>query len=156
MWTIPKEIKKIVRDLKIGNDQFKRLDEKREHKVLQDVKRHFLTNVDALFWWEYFRYEFASLALNEPYKLIADICPNDEKKVWFIPCEEESVYDTYPHVAIRVLDECPAFEYALADKKLKWMFIENQHNVLYATGIKAIQRLKAHIKERESSPHSSR
>ena len=144
MWTIQQEIKKVIRELRIGSDQFRRLEVRREHKVLQDVKRHFLTNVDASFWWEFFRYESTSRMLVHPNKWLPDLCPNEEKKVWFIPCEEEeSVYDTFPYVAVRILDECPPFEYALADKKLKWMFLENHQNVMYATGSKAVQRLNA-------------
>ncbi|WP_028581846.1 DUF6756 family protein [Desulfogranum japonicum] len=87
---------------------------------------------------------------NGAHRLISDICSNDDKKIWFIPCEdEESVYYTYPNIAARVLDECLAFEYALADKKLKWMFIESHHNVLYATGIEAIHCLNAYNKDNQ-------
>lgn len=143
MWTIQKEIKRVVRELNIGYDVFRRLDERREHKVLQDVKRHFLTDVNALFWWECFRYESANLVVENAHKLLPHLCPNEGKKVWFIACEDgESVYDTFPHIAVCVLEECSAFEYALVDKKLKWMFLENHQKVMYATGLKAIQRLK--------------
>jgi hypothetical protein len=35
---------------------------------------------------------------------------------------------------------CPAFEYALVDQALKWMVIENHHDILFAVG-DARQRL---------------
>jgi hypothetical protein len=147
MWTIQKEIKKIVRDLQIAADQFHRLDERREHKVLQDVKRHFLTDFDASFWWESFRYESGSRPLDNPHKHLPDLCPNEGKKIWLIPCEDdESVYDTFPEIAVRIIDECPPFEYAVIDKKLEWLFLENHHNLMCASGAKAVLRLKE-IKE---------
>ena len=90
MGAIQKEIKNVLRDLQMGSDRCHRLDEQREHKVFQDVKRHFLTDV-----------------------------------------------------AVRIVDECPAFEYAIVDKKLEWMFLENHHNLMCATGSKAVHRLKA-------------
>ena len=144
MRSIQEEIKNAARSLGIGSDEFRRLDERREHKVLQDVKRHFLTDFDAESWWEAFRYESDVRMLDRGYRSLPELCPNDGKKIWLIPCQDrESVYDTYPHAIIHILDECPPFEYAVADKKLQWLFLENRHGMMYATGSPAIARLRA-------------
>jgi hypothetical protein len=151
MVSLHKEIRKIARDLGLGNDRFHRLDERREHKVLQDVKRHFLTDVKAAFWWECFRYASESRLLRQPHQLLPDLCPNEGRKVWFIPCgEDEGVYDVFPETAARVIDACPFLSaYAVADKKLGWMLVEDHHHRMFAVGAGAIERLNT---IREESP----
>ena len=120
-----------------------RLDKRREHKVLKDVKGHFLTKVDPSFWWECLRHESTDLLLEVPYQYISKLNIG-KKNIWLIPCEdEESVYDVSPDIIINVLEKCPPFEYALVNKKLEWMFVESHHNVLYASGLEAMNRLKS-------------
>jgi hypothetical protein len=145
MWTIHKEIRSVARQTGLGSDVLRRLDERREHKVLQDVKRHFLTDADAFSWWECFRYASASRWLKRPHTLLPALCPSEGKKVWFIPCgQDEGVYDAFPETAARLIDACPAISaYAVADKKLAWMFVEKPDHRLFATGAGAIARLGA-------------
>ena len=152
MWTIHKEIRTIARAIGLGSDRFRRLDARREHKVLQDVKRHFLTDAEADFRWECFRYPSDSRMLRHPHQLLPDLCPNEGKKVWFIPCgQDEGVYDVFPEAAARLIDACPAITaFAVADKKLGWMLVENHHHRMFATGSGAIDRLKA-VKEKDLS-----
>ena len=152
MWTLHNEIQRAARELDLGNERFHRLDEHREHKVLQDVKRHFLTDAEAVRWWECFRYPAESRRFRNPRKLLPDLCPNDGKKIWFIPCgHDEGVYDTLPDVAMRVLAACLVFTYAVVDKKLEWMLLENRLGLMFATGEKAINRLREMRAENQST-----
>ncbi|MEW6078501.1 MAG: DUF6756 family protein [Thermodesulfobacteriota bacterium] len=145
MWTIHKEIRTVARQIGLGSDRFRRLDEHREHKVLQDVKRHFLADARTASWWECFRYASDSRRLRQPHLLLPELCPNEGKKVWFVPIgEQEGVYDALPEAASRLIHACPFIPaYAVADKKLGWMFVENPRHLMFATGAAALSRLDA-------------
>lgn len=135
------QMREVARSLGLRKEDFHRLDQIREHKVLQDVKRHFLTDPEATCWWQSIRYESTCAALDQAHTRLEELCPNEGKKVWFIPCGEEMVYDAFPGDIVRVLGACPVFEYAVVDKKLRWMTLQNHRDVLYAIGAKTIANL---------------
>jgi hypothetical protein len=137
-------IERAIRDaawtLRVGRDRFRRLDPRREHKVTQDVRRHFLTDPDAYPWWTSFRYESASASVKNPALWLPGVCPNQGKKIWFMPCRENMVYDSMPTVIRRVASLCPGLEYAAIDKKLGWMFVFGPA-AIHATGPQAVASL---------------
>jgi len=135
------QIREAVRGLGLKKEDFHRLDQFREHKVLQDVKRHFLMDPETTCWWQSFRYESGCAEMDRAHTRLEELCPNEEKKVWCICCGEEMVFDALPADIAKVLDVCPVFEYAVVDKKLTWMILQNHRDVLYAIGAKTIANL---------------
>jgi hypothetical protein len=43
---------------------------------------------------------------------------------------------------VRVIADCPAFEYCIAPAGLEWLLVENHHGVLYAIGEPVASRLQ--------------
>jgi hypothetical protein len=140
MGVIAESLLEISRTLKLDRTAFRRLDPHRAHKVLQDVKRHFLTRLDATAWAAHFRYPHARAAISDAHRQLGALCPSDGKKVWLIPCAEDQVFEGTPEILGRVLGRTTGFEYALVDKKLRWLVLVAPHTV-FAVGERAIAAL---------------
>lgn len=76
----------------------------------------------------------------DPVKTLEQLIPASES-VWFIAEARGKkhvgnfwLYEGEVSAICAVLRECPAFEYYVVEKKMRWLVCENHHNVLIASG----------------------
>jgi hypothetical protein len=96
--------------------------------------------IDGLWWWEALKEPVAHKVPPEPISFIQSLLPPDEP-VWFVAEDGGDkkignfwLYEGTPSAACAVLHECPAFEYYMVDKKLRWLICENHHGYVIASG----------------------
>jgi hypothetical protein len=117
----------------------RRLDGAERANVLRRVGDAFLERRDARFWWEHLKAPTASWATKHGYSRLAEIAPDPGRPCWLITGLEDSeddigIFECTPAIASALIGECPGFEYALVDPALRWIVIENHHDVLIAGG----------------------
>jgi hypothetical protein len=121
------------------SDQVRFIDEPERSTILNRVVDAFLEMPNARFWWEHLKVPDESWAIAHGYKYLAQLAGDPEDTCWFITgltdnIDAMGVFECSPSVATNLLGECPAFEYALVDRSLQWLVIENHHDILIATG----------------------
>lgn len=96
--------------------------------------------ISALWWWEALREPVSFAQVPDPIKTLEQLLPVGES-VWFIAEARGQkeignfwLYEGEAQVICAVLRECPAFEYYVIDKKMKWLVCENHHDLLIASG----------------------
>ena len=113
------------------------VDEPGRSDVLRRVAGAFLERPDVLFWWSHLKVPAEKWQTRDGYRHLPQLAPDSRSDCWLITGLEDAekpVFECTPASASAVLAECPAFEYALVDRALKWMVIENHHEVLIAAG----------------------
>ena len=121
------------------SDQVHFIDEPERSIILNRVVDAFLELPDARFWWEHLKVPDESWAIARGYKYLAQLAADPLETCWFITgltdhSDAMGVFECSPSVATTLLGECPAFEYALVDRSLRWLVMENHHDILIATG----------------------
>jgi hypothetical protein len=140
------ELRRAKRGLGLTREQFRRAGETQTRKVLNDIKRHFLLDIDAPRWWEVFRYESFHAPLEVAHRFLEPLCPSEGKKVWLVPCapgESEAVYEAEPGTLSELLAECAPFDYAVIDKRLQWLLLATLDHMVFAVGDPAIRHLRS-------------
>ncbi|HEX8322536.1 MAG TPA: DUF6756 family protein [Tepidisphaeraceae bacterium] len=99
----------------------------------------FLDQPGVLFWWERLKVPAKSWATEQGHQHLPDLASDPEGACWLITgladCDAKmGVFECTPVLAAALIDDCPAFEYAVVDQALTWLVIENHHGVLIATG----------------------
>jgi len=144
MWTPSSLIVDAVSELNLCNDSFRILPDAESSKLIDRVKSTFLSERNAIFWWEFLKHPYQSWKPeSDAYTYLCRLVPNKHDTIWLIPHDDpaDPVFETSTSVAAQVIGECAAFEYAICDTGLEWMIIENDHDCLFATGDIAIERL---------------
>jgi hypothetical protein len=112
-------------------------------EVLGRVTDAFLERPDVLFWWSHLKLPSESWHTENGYTHLQQLAPDPESDAWLITGledDDKGVFQCTPALASAIIGECPGFEYALVDRELKWMVIENHHDILIAVG-DAVPRL---------------
>jgi hypothetical protein len=96
--------------------------------------------INGLCWWESLKEPVAQTVPREPISFIKDILPPDEP-IWFVAEDSGKkkignfwLYEGTPSAACAILQECPAFEYYVVEKKMGWLICENHHGCVIASG----------------------
>jgi hypothetical protein len=96
--------------------------------------------IDAPWLWEALKEPVSYKVPPEPLSLISGLLPPDEP-IWFVAEDSGNkrignfwVYEGTPSAACAVLRECPAFEYYIVEKKMRWLICENHHGSVIASG----------------------
>jgi hypothetical protein len=115
------------------------LDDPERSDVLRRVTATFVQRPDVLFWWEHLKVPSESWQTANGYRHLPHIAPDPEGDCWLVTGLEDAdsdkgVFQCTPMLASKIVAECPGFEYALVDRGLKWLVIENHHDVLIAAG----------------------
>jgi hypothetical protein len=84
------------------------------------------------------------------YRYLPQLAPDPQCVCWLITGltdanDDIGLFECTPATASALIGECPGFEYAVVDPALKWMVIEDHHDVLIAAGdaIARLSRLSA-------------
>ena len=112
--------------------------------VLAEITAALLEVPSATFWWSHLKMPSSSWPTENGYRFIPEIVPTPESPAWFISGltdDEKSVFECAPALVPAIIGECPCFEYAVVDRQLKWIVIENHHDVVIAAGPSAVERL---------------
>jgi hypothetical protein len=120
-------------------ERVRRLDGASRSDVLRRVTDTFLERPGGLFWWEHLKMPVESWQTEHGYKHLPQLASHPQAGCWLITGltdadEEKGVFECAPAVAAALIGECPYFEYALVDRGLAWLVIENHHDVLIAAG----------------------
>jgi hypothetical protein len=139
MGEIRDEVSNVINALKYTKDQINLLDFKQGELIFKDCLSYFVANGDRRWWWEDFKnesFDFIDFAI--PYDQILRIIPDMAKKVWFMIEDIQDpyypIYDCYPLVIPKILEQCVGFEYYIIDKNKEWLICENHHNRLIGIG----------------------
>jgi hypothetical protein len=119
------------------------VDEPQRSEVLRHVTDAFLERPDVLFWWSHLKVPSENWQTENGYKHLPQLAADPESDCWLVTGledDDKGVFQCTPALASAIIGECPGFEYALVDSGLKWMVIENHHDILIATG-DAVPRL---------------
>ena len=96
--------------------------------------------ISRLWWWEGLKEPVTCTSPPDPISFIQRLLPQDQS-VW-LAIEDEGdktignfwLYEGTVFSACEVLRECPAFEYYIVDKKMRWLVCENHHGLVIASG----------------------
>ena len=105
--------------------------------VLRRVTGAFLERPDVLFWWSHLKVPSEQWHTENGYKLLPQLAADPDGDCWLITGledDDKGVFHCTPALVAAIIGECPGFEYALVDRALKWMVIENHHDILIAVG----------------------
>lgn len=105
--------------------------------VIARAREQFVDDVGALFWWEHLIDPVSWWQTERGYRHLPRLAPEDD--CWLIAglTDDDSrmvVVACTPLIAAALMGECPAFEYALLDRPMTWMIIENHHDTLFGVG----------------------
>lgn len=137
----------------IGSDELRLVRSTRYESLLVAIVERFTTlgkpGLQSLWWWESFRPPMLSRHIADADRWLRDLLP-DEDRVWFIAedwprTKRHGNYWLYDAKRSRLPDllaEMFPFEYYVASKKLDWLFAENHHDVVFAVGNPAIEKLQ--------------
>lgn len=130
----------------VSADDFRLVRTPRHAQVLTGIAERFTTLGSAAlqraWWWEHLRPPVLSRPLADAQRHLRALLPDDER-VWFLAEGDrhdwlcEASRDRLPDV----LGEMPAFEYSVCSKKLEWLVAHNHHDVVFASGERAVERL---------------
>ena len=144
MWTPSSLIEDAVAELKLGNDSIRTLSKTESSAVLSKITSHFLTDQNALFWWEFLKLPSQSWTPeSDSYHYLNQIVPDSGEPIWLIPTDDDEnpVFETSTSTATQIIGECAAFEYAICNLELNWLIIENHHDCLIAVGDTVIEKM---------------
>ncbi len=115
------------------------LEELERSEVLNRVAGEFLDRPDVWFWWEHLKVPHEAWQTEQGFRYLTELVADPTEKCWFIAGltdwdSEKGIFECTPIQACALLTESPAFEYAIVDRKLKWIVIENHHDFLIAAG----------------------
>ena len=127
------------------SERVSRVNDPERAQLIGRVASAFLVRPGVLFWWEHLKVPSGVWQTEHGYMHLARLALDPQKPCWLITGltdadENKGVFLCTPELASALIGECPAFEYALVDPDLRWMVIENHHDVLVAVG-EAIERL---------------
>ena len=137
-------IEDAVAELKLGNDSIRTLSKTESSAVLSKITSHFLTDQNALFWWEFLKLPSQSWTPeSDSYHYLNQIVPDSGEPIWLIPTDDDEnpVFETSTSTATQIIGECAAFEYAICNLELNWLTIENHHDCLIAVGDTVIEKM---------------
>jgi hypothetical protein len=120
-------------------DHVRTLEDPERSSVIQHVAHAFIDGANVRFWWEHLKVPHESWATSNGYQYLEQLAADPDDACWLITdLDEENdvmgVFECSAAVATTLLGECPAFEYALVDRSLQWLVIENHHDILIVTG----------------------
>jgi hypothetical protein len=120
-------------------DQVRLLGEPGRSDVLRAVTGAFLQRPGELFWEAHLKSPTVGWATEDGFLCLPQIAPDPEGRCWLIAGltdsdDEKAIFECTPTVASALIGECPGFAYALVDPALQWIVIENDHDILIATG----------------------
>jgi hypothetical protein len=136
MSTTASWVAEAIDSLSLG-ERVRSVDEPEQSDVLRRVTDAFLKRPDVLFWWSHLKEPSESWPTEHGYKHLPQLAPDPEGDCWLVTGLEDNdkgVFQCTPALASAIIGECPGFEYALVDRALRWMVIENHHDVLIAVG----------------------
>ena len=144
MWTPSSLIADAVSELKLENDSFRALAATESATVFSQITGHFLTDQNALFWWQFLKLPSQSWKPeSDAYLFLNQMVPDADLPIWFVPTDDNDnvVYETSTSTVTQIIGECAAFEYAICNLDLDWLIIANHHDCLFAVGDTVIQRM---------------
>jgi hypothetical protein len=96
--------------------------------------------LSGLWWWEALREPVYSAQVPDPIKALEQLIPGNES-VWFIAEASGKkelgnfwLYEGDVSAICAVLRECPAFEYYVVERRMRWLLCENHHGLLIGSG----------------------
>lgn len=117
--------------------QVRRIVEPERSQLLNRVAATFLQKPNVTFWWSHLIVPWSSWPAESGFTYLPRLAPDPTAPCWLITGltdDEKGVFECPAAVTPDLIGECPGFEYALVDPDLKWMVIENHHDILIAAG----------------------
>ncbi len=126
--------------LYLFSDDIRFLSQEEASQVLEEIQKAFCSTDEPKWWferwWESFQNRGTTAKLIDSWSKVPIICPIPDEKVWLIPLGETDtyVYESSPEVIARILEASPIFEYAVVNKTLDWILIENYQQIFIGLG----------------------
>ncbi len=148
MENVVHEIARAVKKLGLPESNIRLLPDQEGRVVFERALKTFVGGDDRKWWWEDFSKKSTSIKIEsgDGFKLIVEIVPDQEEKIWWIVEEDllpyYPVYETSVKVAKEVIGECYGFEYYLIAKDDQWLLCENHHDYLIGIGDAVEEKIK--------------
>ena len=119
--------------------QVRRIDEPERSSILARVTDAFLERPEVTFWASSLKVPSRGWHTEHGYTYLPQLAPDPRCACWLITGltdanDDMGVFECTPGTASALIGECPGFEYAVVDPALKWMVIEDHHDILIAMG----------------------
>ena len=153
METLSDEIMNAVQRLGISASRFRLPPAQEAERVVSRAERAFVRVPGRRWWWTAFRCRGYAVVFVDyrGYRRLTQIAPPSDQRNWLIANVDEVspgpvlVYEGSLEAMQAVLGACYAFEYYVVSPHFDWLICESHHNVVIATGYKAIKRLKTYV-----------
>lgn len=148
MENVTHEIERAIGKLGLSESDIRLLPDQEGRIIFEHALKTFVGGNDRKWWWEGFskKSTYVKIENGDGYKLIIEIVPDKEEKIWWIVEEDllpyYPVYETSPKVAKEVIGECYGFEYYIIDKDDRWLLCENHHDYLIGIGDLVEEKIK--------------
>ena len=111
-----------------------------------EISNRFVGKAGASWWWEQFSDAFPSKDWPSPGISVIDKAFSAiVEKVYLVASNEDDsnwpIFVGSPKSVVAVLDKCFPFEFYILPVDLSWLVCETHHDMLYAVGERAIDRL---------------
>jgi hypothetical protein len=138
MWTERAEIERAIAELGLMAE-ISALPDLEAQRIHAAIEARFADRRGARWIWEHLKLPCASRTFDDDraFERLPRLIPEASGSLVFLPGSGSDVVCAYVgeiRSIVRVLGECPAFEYCIAPASLDWLVGENHHRVLYAVG----------------------
>jgi hypothetical protein len=146
-WTTREEVKRAIAELALGANLVA-LESEEAQRIYRSIEDPFANLRGGRWIWEHFKVPYVSRSFGDDraFERLAHVVPEGAGPLTFFPGSDDgSVVCAYTGdiaSVVRVLGECPAFEYLIVPPGLEWLVGENHHRVLYAVGEPVATRLR--------------
>lgn len=143
MYETPNKVLEAARELGLGAESFRQVGAAQWEALLRRVFERFSTTSDTgVTWlWSHLKEQGVSVKTDNGLRDISALCPANGN-VWLL-VEDWDGTKVHGHywcfegayaAAVAVLSHCHAMEYYIIDRELRWMIVENHHDVLIGIG----------------------
>ncbi len=148
MENVTHEIERAIETLGLSESDIRLLPSQEGRDIFEHALNTFVGGEDLKWWWESFSQKCSSVEIEsgDGYKLIAQIVPDEDEKIWWIVEDDllpyYPVYETSAKIAKEVIGECYGFEYYIIAKDDRFLLCENHHNYLIGIGEALEEKIK--------------
>ena len=123
------------------------LPESQGEQIFLDALKHFVASGDRRWWWEDFRQPSTTIKLEDAYRILPSLVPDEAELVWFIAEDDQlpffPVFESNVQSISQIVGECYGFEYYIVQKQFEWLICENHHDTLFGIGKVVEMKIKA-------------
>lgn len=144
MWTERAEVERAIRELGLSAELVA-IPDVEAQRIYLEIESRFADQRDARWIWEQLRGPCVSRLFEDDraHERLVHLIPKGS--VVFFPGSDSDNTCAYVgeiDAIVRVLTDCPHFEYCIAPAGLEWLLGENHHGVVYAVGEPLASRLR--------------